>query len=347
MNGSLPRVAWALLLALSSLIAGGMRSCVSTARADSWPLVRGVGCVGLTVSDADRSADFYCRVLGFEKVADVEQAGDSLEQLAGVFGARTRTVRLRLGRECLDATEYLAPRGRPAPADARSNDHWFQHVAIVVSDMERAYSGLRAARVEHASTGPQRLPDWNPNAGGIRAFYFRDPDRHVLEVLQFPAGKGDPRWHAAAGLFLGIDHTAIVVGDTEESLRFYRDALGFRVAGTSENWGTEQEHLNNVFGARLRITTLRSGSGPGVELLEYLAPHDGRPFPSDERANDLIHWQTTLFTADPGRTAASLRAVHAAFVSPGVVTLSEGRLGYSRALLARDPDGHVVQLAAE
>jgi len=83
----------------------------------------------------------------------------------------------------------------------------------------------------------------------------------VLEVLQIPAGKGDARWHAAAGLFLGIGHTAIVVGDTEESLRFYRDALGLRVAGTSENWGTEQEHLNNVFGARLRITTLR-GSGP-------------------------------------------------------------------------------------
>jgi len=347
MSGPLPRMGWALLLALSSLIAGGMRSCVSTARADPLPLVRGVGCIGLTVSDADRSADFYGRVLGFAKVADVEQAGESLEQLAGIFGARTRTVRLRLGRECLDVIEYLAPRGRPAPADARNNDRWFQHVAIVVSDMDRAYAALRAARVEHASTGPQRLPDWNPNTGGIRAFYFRDPDRHVLEVLQFPAGKGDARWHAAAGLFLGIDHTAIVVGDTEESLRFYRDALGLRVAGTSENWGTEQEHLNNVFGARLRITTLRSGSGPGVELLEYLAPHDGRPFPSDERANDLIHWQTTLFTADPGRTAASLRAVHAAFVSPGVVTLSQGRLGYSRALLARDPDGHVVQLAAE
>ena len=66
-------------------------------------------------------------------------------------------------------------------------------------------------------------------------------------------------------LFLGIDHTAIVVGNTEASLKFYRDALGLQIAGTSENYGTEQEHLNNVFGARLRITSLRAGSGgPGI-----------------------------------------------------------------------------------
>jgi catechol 2,3-dioxygenase-like lactoylglutathione lyase family enzyme len=347
MGTTLPRPAWALLVALSSLIAGGTRSCVSTAHAEPMRLVAAVGCVGMTVSDLERAGDFYTRVLAFEKVAEVEQAGEGLEQLEGVFGARTRTARLRLGRECLDLTEYLAPRGRPVPADSRSNDRWFQHVAIVVADMDRAYAGLRAARVEHASTGPQRLPDWNPNAGGIRAFYFRDPDRHVLEVLQFPPGKGQPRWQEKSALFLGIDHTAIVVGDTDASLRFYRDALGLRIAGTSENWGTEQAHLNNVFGARLRITTLRGARGPGIELLEYLTPRDGRPFPPDERANDLIHWQTTLFAPDLGGAVSALRNLHATFVSPGIVTVTDRALGYSRALLARDPDGHVLQLAAE
>ena len=101
-------------------------------------------------------------------------------------------------------------------------------------------------------------------------------------------GKGDARWHKKADrLFLGIDHTAIVVADTEASLAFYRDRLGLKVAGESENHGTEQEHLSNVFGARLRITTLRATKGPGIELLEYLTPRDGRPTPPDSRANDL------------------------------------------------------------
>jgi catechol 2,3-dioxygenase-like lactoylglutathione lyase family enzyme len=339
MNQSFSRTTWAGLLVLTSLIAGSTRSCVSTAHADPLPLVRAVGCIGLTVSDVDRSAAFYQRVLSFEKASDVEQAGDAVEQLEGVFAARTRTVRMKLGTECLELTEYLAPRGRPAPPDARSNDRWFQHVAIVVSDMDRAYSALRAARVEHASTGPQRLPDWNPKAGGIRAFYFRDPDHHVLEVLQFPAGKGEPRWQRKDALFLGIDHTAIVVGDTEAALAFYSGALGLKIAGTSENWGTEQEHLNNVFGARLRITTLRGSAGPGVELLEYLAPRDGRPIPADEHANDLIHWQTTVFATDLDSAARRLRGIP--------VSLPGSPLGYSQAFLVRDPDGHVLQLTAE
>src|SRR5262249_38354332 len=72
------------------------------------------------------------------------------------------------------------------------NDRWFQHVVIIVRDMDRAYAHLRAHGIAHASTEPQRLPDWNPGAGGIKAFYFRDPDGHFLEILSFPPGKGDP-----------------------------------------------------------------------------------------------------------------------------------------------------------
>jgi catechol 2,3-dioxygenase-like lactoylglutathione lyase family enzyme len=228
---------------------------------------------------------------------------------------------MQLGDEFIELTEFLAPNGRPAPVDARSNDRWFQHIAIITSDMDRAYRRLREYKVRHASSGPQRLPDWNKNAGGIQAFYFRDPDGHPLEVLEFPADKGDAKWHRDSGkLFLGIDHTAIVISDTDASLRFYRDVLGMHVAGESENYGTEQEHLNNVFGARVRITSLRSNataaSGPGVEFLEYLAPRDGRPYPADEKPNDLIHTQTN-------------------FVG----------IGTAKSVMVRDPDGHAVVIA--
>jgi catechol 2,3-dioxygenase-like lactoylglutathione lyase family enzyme len=309
------------------------------------PLVERVGAIGMTVSDMDKSVDFYSKVLSFEKVSDVEIAGEDYERLQGVFGLRMRVVRMKLGDEFIELTEYLTPKGRPVPVDSRSNDRWFQHIAIITSDMDKAYALLRQHKVEHASTGPQRLPDWNKNAGGIKAFYFRDPDKHWLEILEFPTDKGDHKWQKNDKLFLGIDHTAIVVGDTEASLKFYRDALGLRVAGTSENYGTEQEHLNNVFGARLRITSLRAASGgPGIEFLEYLAPNDGRPFPADARASDLFHWQTTLVVNTTDLFAKRLRAENSRFVSPGVVTLSEKNLGFSKGLLARDPDGHVMAL---
>src|SRR5438128_3240408 len=270
-------------------------------------LIHAVDAVGMTVADMDRSLAFYTQVLSFVPVSDVEVTGNEYEHLQGVFGLRMRVVRLRLGDESIVLTEYLTPRGRPIPADSRSHDRWFQHVAIIVSDMDRAYARLRAAGVDHVSPAPQRLPDWNAKAGGIRAFYFKDPDGHALEVLWFPPGKGDARWQRRDALFLGIDHTAIVVGDTARSLACYRDALGLVVAGESENWGPEQERLNNVAGARLRITTLRAPAGPGVEFLEYVTPRDGRPAPADTRANDLAHWQTTLVTHDAAALERTLR----------------------------------------
>src|SRR5437879_10488386 len=212
-------------------------------------VVTAVDSVGMTVSDLDRSIEFYSKVLSFEKVSETEVWGEDYEHLQGVFGLRMRVARLRLGDEHIELTQYLAPQGRPIPVDARSNDRWFQHIAIIVSDMDRAYAVLRQNKVEHASSGPQRLPYWNKNAGGIKAFYFKDPDEHPVEILQFPDGKGDPKWQRASDrLFLGLDHTAIVVSDTDASLKFYRDLLALRSAGASENYGTEQEHLNNVFG---------------------------------------------------------------------------------------------------
>ena len=313
---------------------------------NSIPFVREVGAVGMTVSDMDRSIEFYSKVLSFEKVSDVEVVGDDYEHLQGLFGVRMRVVRMRLGNEFIELTEYLAAKGRPFPVDARSNDRWFQHIAIITSDMEKAYAWLRQNKVEHASTGPQRLPDWNKNAGGIKAFYFRDPDRHYLEILQFPEGKGDPKWHRPSDkLFLGIDHTAIVVSSTDESLKFYRDVLGLSIAGSSENYGTEQEHLNNVFGARLRITSLRAASGgPGIEFLEYLTPRDGRPAPNDERANDLFHWQTTLVVGSIDKVAEELPADSSRVISKSIVALKDQSLGFAKGMLIRDPDGHVMAL---
>lgn len=305
-----------------------------------------VDSIALTVGDLDRAVAFFTDVLTFAAQDEHEFAGDAHEHLEGVFGLRVRSARMRLGDETLLLRQFLAPEGRPIAADARSNDLGFQHVAIIVSDMDAAYGRLRQHRVRHASPSPQLLPAWNAAAGGIRAFYFKDDDGHVLEVLQFPPGKGDPRWQRRDALFLGIDHTAIVVRDTDASLRFWRDTLGLRVVGGSENWGSEQERLNNVFGARLRITTLRGAAGPGVELLEYLAPRDGRPRPLDLRANDLACWQTVLTTSDLDAAERALRAAHAAFTSPGIVRGCACTPPCAAGLGVADPDGHAVRVLA-
>jgi len=292
--------------------------------------------VGIPVRDMQRSRAFYRDVLGFREVADREVFGEPYEKLFGVFGVRLHAVRMQLGDEFIELMQFQTPRGRPLPVDSRSNDRWFQHVAIIVSDMDKAYAVLRAHQVGYASTAPQRLPDWNPNAGGIQAFYFRDPDDNHLEVLAFPSGKGQAKWQRKDALFLGIDHTAIVVSSTDRSLAFYRDQLGLAVAGASENYGTEQEHLNNVRGAHLRITALRGARGPGIEFLEYLAPTDGRAIPADSRVTDAWYWQINLATAQAGTAFPA----GAARVSDELTTLPGRELGATRGVIVRDPDGH-------
>lgn len=196
------------------------------------PVVERVGAIGMTVSDMDASVNFYSKILSFEKVSDVEVAGEDYERLQGVFGLRMRVVRMRLGDEFIELTEYLAPKGRPVPVDSRSNDRWFQHIAIITSDMDKAYTLLRQNKVEHASTGPQRLPDWNKNAGGIKAFYFRDPEGAGDELELIERNTHDVRVNDITRLYTREKHNAallrraIAVEALPESWRdYFQDRL--------------------------------------------------------------------------------------------------------------------------
>ncbi len=156
--------------------------------------VREVGPIGLTVGDLDRELTFYTNTLPFQLVSISEVSGQDRDALLGLHGVHLRVATLKLGDEHITLTAHIGNRGRPIPADSQSYDHWFQHIAIVVHDMDKAYEQLRLHKVKHVSTAPQTLPAWNKGAAGIKAFYFRDPEDHVLEIIWFPPGKGDPKW---------------------------------------------------------------------------------------------------------------------------------------------------------
>jgi len=308
--------------------------------------VMSVAGIGMTVSEMDRSVAFYSDVLTFKKISDVEVDGDEYDRLWGVFGLRARVVRMRLGEQKLELIQFLSPPDiRSIPVPSYSNDLWFQHFAIVVRDMDEAWAQLRKHHVRQISPRPQTIPKSNEAAAGIKAIKFRDPDGHNLELLWFPEGKGNPLWHrSTTDLFLGIDHTAITVRNTENSIKFYRDLLGMTVAGGSFNVGTEQERLDSLSGAKVRVTGLKTVVGtPGVEFLEYELPAAGRPMPTDTRATDLWHWQVTLVVSDAESAAGLLRS-SSTLVSSGVVAMPDGALGFKKGFLVRDPDGHVMQI---
>ena len=330
-------------------------SCLDTGFArDALPGgVQRVKMIGFTVANVDSEVGFFTSVLQFEKIADFRVLGSAYDKMEGVFNANMRVVRLRLGEQIVELTEYVSPpTGRPIPVPSYSNDAWFEHMAIVVSDMDAAYKVLQDNKVRQISAYPITIPRANPGAAGIHAIKFHDPEGHDLELLHFPPGKGDPSWQKPTNkLFLGLSHTAMTVKSSEKEVTFYRDLLGLRVDGVTLNSGETQEVLDNLFNDTCLVTELMPVSAPPhIELLDYKTPPGGRPMPADTAANDLWHWQTTLVTKDIAAVTDRLRKGGVRFVSPDVLAIpaeAQAQLGFKKAVMVRDPSGHAIRLVEE
>jgi len=303
--------------------------------------------VSIMVNNIEKSAAFFKDVLSFTEAGNFALNNKEAQQLFGIKDPMlsVKGIKLKLGDEYIELMQFTSTvPGCQIPIDSKSNDLWFQHIAIVVSDIDSAYNILRKVNVTHVSTSPQTLPAYIPAAAGIKAFYFRDPDGHNLELIYFSPGKGNSKWQGQSNLFSGIDHTAIAVNETEKSLPFYT-TLGFNVAGHSENYGTEQEHLNQVFGARLSITSLRGTKGFNVEFLDYTAPPGGRPYPKDTKPPDLVYWHISIQVNNLKEIYSSLQKLNHSIISKGIVSIDDGTGITRKMFLTRDTDGHFILLS--
>jgi catechol 2,3-dioxygenase-like lactoylglutathione lyase family enzyme len=292
--------------------------------------------VTLIVSDVDRAEQDYVTTFG----CCVEQRGDIDPSLTGVLclrRARGRRSLLRLGREQIELLEFTDLAGRPYPPDSTSTDLWFQHMAIVVSDMTDAYQRVMANRRFRpiSRTGPVRLPG---SSGGVTAFKFRDHDGHPLELFAFPDGRVPAEWRTGnvAGSFLGVDHTAIAVSHTAISTRFFGAAFGFGAGTRTQNRGPEQADLDDVKDVRVSVTQLGPDlPAPRMELLRY---HVGtrRPIPAGTASNDILATHCALRVASLDATTAALARRGTPVADDHLMTLRGG----IRAALIAGPDGH-------
>jgi len=262
----------------------------------------------LVTADLARLVRFYRDVLGFAPHGADKPIGDGEMALLGLPGAGRRQV-LSLGDQTLWIDQFEQP-GRPYPADGNAASLWFQHLALVVDEMNSAYGRLRGI-APISQGGPQLLPI---ASGGVQAFKFRDPDGHPLELLQFSGGKTPDAWRDRRRLDgqigLGIDHSAISVADAEASAAFY-EALGLGIDERTLNEGPAQQHLDGLPGVEVAVVPMKpQGGTPHLELLGYRTPQ-GQAGPALQ-ANDV----------------AATRVVWRG----------------QQARLIRDPDGHLQQV---
>jgi catechol 2,3-dioxygenase-like lactoylglutathione lyase family enzyme len=292
--------------------------------------------ITLIVSDLDRAEEDYIRTFG----GSVEQRGDidpALVRVLCIRQARGRRSLLRLGRERIELLEFTDSAGRPYPPGSTSTDIWFQHLAIVVTDMRDAYQQVMANRRFRpiSRDGPVRLPD---HSGGVTAFKFRDHDGHPLELLAFPEGRVPGQWRAAngTGTFLGVDHTAIAVSDPARSVKFFGSVFGFGTGTRTENRGPEQADLDDVDHVHVSVTRLAPDlPAPRLELLHY---HVGtrRPIPHDTASNDIAATHSVIQVASLDATTAALARHGTPLADDDLMILPGG----VRAALVSGPDGH-------
>lgn len=242
-----------------------------------------------TVADLPRAIAFYCEALGFH--------------LAVTDGA-VDEVTLAIGAQRIVLVRGSA---RAAPMVA-GPDVRFQHVAIVANDWGAALARVQQfAPVAISLDGPQQLP---VASGGARAYKFRDPDGHPVELIAFAAGKGAACWRAQsqrnAGPTLGIDHAAISVAHADRSIAFYQ-SLGFRLGARQINRGVEQAQLDGLAGAAVEVEVVALVPSdvptPHLELLAYKSPAptwDAADGHTREAVDQLV-WQSDAPYVKPER----------------------------------------------
>ncbi len=243
----------------------------------------------LVTADLPRLSRFYRDVLGFVADGPERPIDGAAMRLLGLRGTGRRQA-LRLGQQTVSIDQYDPP-GRPYPADADAASLAFQHLALVVADMARAYRRVQAATAISVG-GPQHLP---ASSGGVHAYKFRDPDGHPLELLQFPDDA--PAWPGGpAGpdtVAHGIDHSAISVADAGASIAFYR-ACGLTPGVPTLNAGPAQQCLDGLRDTEVTVVPLLPGQpAPHLELLAYHRPRGTAvaPWRADDVAATRIVWQ--------------------------------------------------------
>ncbi|MDN5787248.1 VOC family protein [Pseudorhodobacter sp.] len=222
--------------------------------------------IRLVAARPETLAEFYCTALGFSRSGNLV-AHDPF------CGTPVSGCCLRLGDQFVEIVRFE----RSTPSSTQliaSNDPHFQHFAIAVPDMPRAMQHLstRTGWTAISAGGARQLPR---SSGGAIAFKFRDPEGHPLELLQFPKGNMSEVWCNKIQLFMGIDHTAIVVGNLQASISFLEEE-GFEKTAASLNKGAEQAALDGVTAPVVDVVALSRGvQPPHLELLHYRQPAAG------------------------------------------------------------------------
>ena len=145
--------------------------------------VTGFDHVAITVSDLDRSLEFYRDRLGLQEVERHRLEGEGISAMAGKPDVVMDVVRLTTGNPpgiLIDLQQYVRPEGSTSTAELGDVAH--THVCLVVSDIDAACAELR----ERGVTLVSDPVTFELESGRLHVVFVKDPDGAVIELVQYP-----------------------------------------------------------------------------------------------------------------------------------------------------------------
>ena len=141
-------------------------------------MIEGIEHVGLSVSNLERSIEFYCKNLNCEVIRIIEaNTNPLLGKVVGMPDCVARIAHLKSGPNMLELFEYRTPHGKEIPVDENQSDNGFSHAGFRSSDVRNDYLRLKSEGVDFISEPVEFRKD-------VWICYFHGPDNEVCELSE-------------------------------------------------------------------------------------------------------------------------------------------------------------------
>tara|TARA_Y100001963_G_scaffold159287_1_gene262342 strand:- start:19574 stop:19999 length:426 start_codon:yes stop_codon:yes gene_type:complete len=137
-----------------------------------------------------------------------------------------------------------------------------------------------------------------------------------------------------------LRHVGITVTDVEESLKFYRDILGFKVARIMDESGEHIDNFSALKGVHVKTVKLKDETNGMIELLQY------HSHPRTAEENDITHIGCSHFAL----TVRNLDSILDSIRENGYAINSVPQYspdGKVKLTFCKDPDGALIELVEE
>ncbi len=141
--------------------------------------------IGVTVSDMDRSIDFYKNVLGLNFAGELLMEGKETDLLFGRKGCKARVAYLNGSDHMMappvELIQFMGDEAEKMPSDLHRTS--ISEICFKVDNIDQVYRHLCGCGVECLSE-PQYFDFTKDGFGKSKAIYFKDPDGVILELMQ-------------------------------------------------------------------------------------------------------------------------------------------------------------------